>query len=183
MSILYAWQVQASGTSQNTLGHCEFLQSASMLLYDLCYRKRVFLNKSYFFRSRKVLRALCVRSLFQRIKLELILKITIQVRNAFMLSLFYISSFNRNVVSMWESIYYFVRKCVNCWIQLMDRSIDVSMNYMSETLGIRVHVKGVIGKRASKCPYCDCFFTRNGSDLQQHIWAHEGAFYCMYYYF
>ncbi|XP_057195557.1 zinc finger protein ZFAT-like isoform X2 [Triplophysa rosa] len=51
---------------------------------------------------------------------------------------------------------------------------DVSMNYMSETLGIRVHVKGVIGKRASKCPYCDCFFTRNGSDLQQHIWAHEG---------
>ncbi|KAI2655242.1 Cytoplasmic dynein 1 intermediate chain 1 [Labeo rohita] len=51
---------------------------------------------------------------------------------------------------------------------------DVSLNYISETLGIRVHVKGVIGKRASKCPYCDCFFTRNGADLQQHIWAHEG---------
>lgn len=51
---------------------------------------------------------------------------------------------------------------------------DVSMNHVSEALGIRVHVKGVIGKRASKCPYCDCFFTRNGSDLQQHIWAHEG---------
>uniref|UniRef100_A0A8C2J9Q1 Zinc finger and AT hook domain containing n=1 Tax=Cyprinus carpio TaxID=7962 RepID=A0A8C2J9Q1_CYPCA len=51
---------------------------------------------------------------------------------------------------------------------------DVSLNHISETLGIRVHVKGVIGKRASKCPYCDCFFTRNGADLQQHIWAHEG---------
>ncbi|XP_077068608.1 zinc finger protein ZFAT isoform X3 [Siphateles boraxobius] len=51
---------------------------------------------------------------------------------------------------------------------------DVSLNYISEALGIRVHVKGVIGKRASKCPYCDCFFTRNGADLQQHIWAHEG---------
>uniref|UniRef100_A0A8C1SXD2 Zinc finger and AT hook domain containing n=1 Tax=Cyprinus carpio TaxID=7962 RepID=A0A8C1SXD2_CYPCA len=51
---------------------------------------------------------------------------------------------------------------------------DVSLNYISETLGLRVHVKGVIGKRASKCPYCDCFFTRNGADLQQHIWAHEG---------
>ncbi|XP_052000064.1 zinc finger protein ZFAT-like [Xyrauchen texanus] len=52
---------------------------------------------------------------------------------------------------------------------------DVSLNYISETLGIRVHVKGVIGKRASKCPYCDCFFTRNGADMQQHIWAHEGV--------
>lgn len=51
---------------------------------------------------------------------------------------------------------------------------DVPLNVISEALGIRVHVKGVIGKRASKCPYCDYFFTRNGADLQQHIWAHEG---------
>lgn len=58
--------------------------------------------------------------------------------------------------------------------------IDVSLNYISEALGIRVHVKGVIGKRASKCPYCDCFFTRNGADLQQHIWAHEGGFYLFF---
>lgn len=58
--------------------------------------------------------------------------------------------------------------------------IDVSLNYISEALGIRVHVKGVIGKRASKCPYCDCFFTRNGADLQQHIWAHEGGFYVLF---
>lgn len=59
--------------------------------------------------------------------------------------------------------------------------IDVSLNYISEALGIRVHVKGVIGKRASKCPYCDCFFTRNGADLQQHIWAHEGEFFCLFF--
>ncbi|KAL7874979.1 hypothetical protein SRHO_G00059490 [Serrasalmus rhombeus] len=52
---------------------------------------------------------------------------------------------------------------------------DESWSTISETLGIRVHVKGVIGKRASKCPYCDYFFTRNGADMQQHIWAHEGV--------
>uniref|UniRef100_W5LEF6 Zinc finger and AT-hook domain containing n=1 Tax=Astyanax mexicanus TaxID=7994 RepID=W5LEF6_ASTMX len=52
---------------------------------------------------------------------------------------------------------------------------DTSWSTISEALGIRVHVKGVIGKRASKCPYCDCFFTRNGTDMQQHIWAHEGV--------
>ncbi|XP_066539989.1 zinc finger protein ZFAT-like isoform X2 [Hoplias malabaricus] len=52
---------------------------------------------------------------------------------------------------------------------------DASWIMVSETLGIRVHVKGVIGKRASKCPYCECFFTRNGTDMQQHIWAHEGV--------
>ncbi|XP_072536439.1 zinc finger protein ZFAT isoform X2 [Salminus brasiliensis] len=52
---------------------------------------------------------------------------------------------------------------------------DASWSTISEALGIRVHVKGVIGKRASKCPYCDCFFTRNGTDMQQHIWAHEGV--------
>ncbi|XP_076826313.1 zinc finger protein ZFAT [Brachyhypopomus gauderio] len=51
---------------------------------------------------------------------------------------------------------------------------DTSLSTISETLGIRVHVKGVIGKRASKCPYCDSYFTRNGADMQQHIWAHEG---------
>lgn len=57
----------------------------------------------------------------------------------------------------------------------------MSLNHISEMLGIRVHVKGVIGKRASKCPYCDCFFTRNGADLQQHIWAHEGWFNVFFY--
>ncbi|KAJ8415785.1 hypothetical protein AAFF_G00403420 [Aldrovandia affinis] len=52
---------------------------------------------------------------------------------------------------------------------------DVSMNTISEVLGRRVQLKGLIGKRASKCPYCDCYFMRNGTDLQQHIWAHEGV--------
>lgn len=52
--------------------------------------------------------------------------------------------------------------------------LDTSLTNTLEALGIRAHVKGVIGKRASKCPYCDCYFTRNGTDMQQHIWAHEG---------
>uniref|UniRef100_A0A8C4SPS7 Zinc finger protein ZFAT n=1 Tax=Erpetoichthys calabaricus TaxID=27687 RepID=A0A8C4SPS7_ERPCA len=51
---------------------------------------------------------------------------------------------------------------------------EVSMNTISQILGRRVQLKGLIGKRASKCPYCDCYFMRNGSDLQRHIWAHEG---------
>ncbi|KAK1173053.1 hypothetical protein AOXY_G3081 [Acipenser oxyrinchus oxyrinchus] len=52
---------------------------------------------------------------------------------------------------------------------------EVSMNTISEILGRKVQLKGLIGKRASKCPYCDCYLMRNGSDLQRHIWAHEGV--------
>ncbi|XP_063777306.1 zinc finger protein ZFAT isoform X2 [Pseudophryne corroboree] len=51
---------------------------------------------------------------------------------------------------------------------------DISANLISEVLGRRVQLKGLIGKRAAKCPYCDSYFMKNGSDLQRHIWAHEG---------
>ncbi|CAL8289112.1 unnamed protein product [Merluccius merluccius] len=39
---------------------------------------------------------------------------------------------------------------------------------------------GLMVKRAEKCPYCDSYFLKNSSDLQQHIWAHEGVkpFHC-----
>lgn len=50
------------------------------------------------------------------------------------------------------------------------------MSTISEVLGRRVQLKGLIGKRAMKCPYCDFYFMKNGSDLQRHIWAHEGEF-------
>ncbi|CAL8248530.1 unnamed protein product [Lota lota] len=33
---------------------------------------------------------------------------------------------------------------------------------------------GLMVKRAEKCPYCDSYFLKNSSDLQQHIWAHKG---------
>uniref|UniRef100_A0A452HI63 Zinc finger protein ZFAT n=1 Tax=Gopherus agassizii TaxID=38772 RepID=A0A452HI63_9SAUR len=52
---------------------------------------------------------------------------------------------------------------------------EVSMSTISEILGRRVQLKGLIGKRAVKCPYCDFYFMKNGSDLQRHIWAHEGV--------
>ncbi|XP_069710799.1 zinc finger protein ZFAT [Phaenicophaeus curvirostris] len=52
---------------------------------------------------------------------------------------------------------------------------EVSLNTISEILGRRVQLKGLIGKRAVKCPYCDFYFMKNGSDLQRHIWAHEGV--------
>uniref|UniRef100_UPI003AB012D7 zinc finger protein ZFAT n=1 Tax=Centroberyx gerrardi TaxID=166262 RepID=UPI003AB012D7 len=37
-----------------------------------------------------------------------------------------------------------------------------------------VQGKGLMVKRAEKCPYCDSYFLKNSSDLQQHIWAHQG---------
>ncbi|ELW57116.1 Zinc finger protein ZFAT [Tupaia chinensis] len=52
---------------------------------------------------------------------------------------------------------------------------EVPMSTISEALGRRVQLKGLIGKRAMKCPYCDFYFMKNGSDLQRHIWAHEGV--------
>ncbi|XP_036904488.1 zinc finger protein ZFAT [Sturnira hondurensis] len=52
---------------------------------------------------------------------------------------------------------------------------EVPMSTISEVLGRRVQLKGLIGKRAMKCPYCDFYFMKNGSDLQRHIWAHEGV--------
>ncbi|XP_059343838.1 zinc finger protein ZFAT [Ammospiza nelsoni] len=52
---------------------------------------------------------------------------------------------------------------------------EVSMTTISEILGRRVQLKGLIGKRAVKCPHCDFYFMKNGSDLQRHIWAHEGV--------
>uniref|UniRef100_A0A670JKL1 Zinc finger protein ZFAT n=1 Tax=Podarcis muralis TaxID=64176 RepID=A0A670JKL1_PODMU len=51
---------------------------------------------------------------------------------------------------------------------------EVSMNTISEIVGRRVQLKGLIGKRAVKCPYCNFYFMKNGSDLQRHIWAHQG---------
>lgn len=40
--------------------------------------------------------------------------------------------------------------------------------------------KGVMVKRAEKCPYCDSYFLKNSSDFQQHIWAHQGViFLCL----
>lgn len=54
--------------------------------------------------------------------------------------------------------------------------LEVSMSTISEVLGRRVQLKGLIGKRAMKCPYCDFYFMKNGSDLQRHIWAHEGEY-------
>ncbi|XP_031431515.1 zinc finger protein ZFAT isoform X2 [Clupea harengus] len=58
---------------------------------------------------------------------------------------------------------------------LKTRHPDAPLDSIFESLGISGETKGKIGKKASKCPYCDRFFKRNGADLQQHIWAHEGV--------
>ncbi|XP_054638844.1 zinc finger protein ZFAT-like isoform X2 [Dunckerocampus dactyliophorus] len=36
-------------------------------------------------------------------------------------------------------------------------------------------VKGLMVKRAEKCPYCESYYLKNSSDFQQHIWAHQGV--------
>lgn len=36
-------------------------------------------------------------------------------------------------------------------------------------------VQGKIGRRSYKCPYCDKMFIRANSELQKHIWIHEGV--------
>ncbi|XP_062576812.1 zinc finger protein ZFAT-like [Saccostrea cucullata] len=36
-------------------------------------------------------------------------------------------------------------------------------------------VQGKIGRRSYKCPYCDKMFFRANSELQKHIWIHEGV--------
>ncbi|KAM8825693.1 zinc finger protein ZFAT isoform 1-T1 [Synchiropus picturatus] len=38
----------------------------------------------------------------------------------------------------------------------------------------KVSGKGLMVKRAEKCPYCDSYFLKNSSEFQQHIWAHQG---------
>ncbi|XP_064641279.1 zinc finger protein ZFAT-like [Lineus longissimus] len=40
--------------------------------------------------------------------------------------------------------------------------------------GYNHRMQGKIGRRSYKCPYCDKVFTRANSDLQKHIWIHEG---------
>ncbi|XP_070604432.1 zinc finger protein ZFAT [Erythrolamprus reginae] len=51
---------------------------------------------------------------------------------------------------------------------------EVPMHTISKIVGRKVQLKGLIGKRAVKCPHCNFYFMKNGSDLQRHIWAHEG---------
>ncbi|XP_061807374.1 zinc finger protein ZFAT isoform X1 [Nerophis lumbriciformis] len=38
-----------------------------------------------------------------------------------------------------------------------------------------IPVKGLMVKRAEKCPYCESYYLKNSSDFQQHIWAHQGV--------
>lgn len=49
------------------------------------------------------------------------------------------------------------------------------------TDALPTQAKGVMVKRAEKCPYCDSYFLKNSSDYQRHIWAHQGAIFLYIY--
>uniref|UniRef100_S4RYM1 Zinc finger and AT hook domain containing n=1 Tax=Petromyzon marinus TaxID=7757 RepID=S4RYM1_PETMA len=51
---------------------------------------------------------------------------------------------------------------------------EVPASSIAKLLGKPVQMKGLIGKRAIKCPYCDKHFHKASTDLQRHIWSHEG---------
>ncbi|XP_022248683.1 zinc finger protein ZFAT-like isoform X1 [Limulus polyphemus] len=47
-------------------------------------------------------------------------------------------------------------------------------NELRKLLGTNKKVTGRLGRRSYKCPYCDRIFHRSSTDLQKHMWIHEG---------
>ncbi|PVD20845.1 hypothetical protein C0Q70_19006 [Pomacea canaliculata] len=45
---------------------------------------------------------------------------------------------------------------------------------MEKLTGYKHKTQGKLGRRSYKCPYCDRIFIRANSELQKHIWIHEG---------
>ncbi|KAG0445318.1 hypothetical protein HPB47_016810 [Ixodes persulcatus] len=42
-------------------------------------------------------------------------------------------------------------------------------------MGGQPRVMGRMGRRTYKCPYCGRVFHRSSTDLQKHMWIHEGV--------
>lgn len=49
------------------------------------------------------------------------------------------------------------------------------------TDALPTQAKGVMVKRAEKCPYCESYFLKHSSDYQRHIWAHQGVIFLYIY--
>lgn len=71
----------------------------------------------------------------------------------------------------------------SCYVipsSLLSHNFFSSMCLWTDALPIQA--KGVMVKRAEKCPYCDSYFLKNSSDYQRHIWAHQGVIFLHIYF-
>ncbi|ESO82758.1 hypothetical protein LOTGIDRAFT_211381 [Lottia gigantea] len=57
---------------------------------------------------------------------------------------------------------------------LLESHPGIEMEELEKLTGYRHRLHGKMGRRSYKCPYCDKIFTRANSELQKHIWMHEG---------
>ncbi|XP_052818727.1 zinc finger protein ZFAT-like [Mya arenaria] len=51
---------------------------------------------------------------------------------------------------------------------------NANIEELDKLLSSRHKIQGKIGRRTYKCPHCDKVFLRASSELQKHMWIHEG---------
>nr|KAG5708031.1 hypothetical protein BaRGS_025169 [Batillaria attramentaria] len=51
---------------------------------------------------------------------------------------------------------------------------DTAKEELEKLTGYKHKTQGKMGRRSYKCPHCDRVFIRANSELQKHIWIHEG---------
>ncbi|KAL3859095.1 hypothetical protein ACJMK2_009328, partial [Sinanodonta woodiana] len=51
---------------------------------------------------------------------------------------------------------------------------DANKEELQKITGYKHKLQGKMGRRSYKCPHCDKLFFRANSELQKHIWIHEG---------
>ncbi|XP_076470431.1 zinc finger protein ZFAT-like isoform X2 [Babylonia areolata] len=52
---------------------------------------------------------------------------------------------------------------------------DLPREELDKLTGYKHKMQGKMGRRSYKCPYCERVFIRANSELQKHIWIHEGV--------
>ena len=51
---------------------------------------------------------------------------------------------------------------------------NANIEELNNLLSNKHKIQGKIGRRTYKCPHCDKVFVRASSELQKHMWIHEG---------
>uniref|UniRef100_A0A147BDQ0 C2H2-type domain-containing protein n=1 Tax=Ixodes ricinus TaxID=34613 RepID=A0A147BDQ0_IXORI len=58
---------------------------------------------------------------------------------------------------------------------LLSEHGDLDRQELFKAMGGQPRVMGRMGRRTYKCPYCGRVFHRSSTDLQKHMWIHEGV--------